>query len=206
MLFDAGEASSAVALAMFGREELGRSRLLRKCAAEVRAGKTFAPLDIERLCEDHALKQAASAFSVAITAEGESNSLVKAVRLVLSPDSTPEERENATAIIQAATEAKRRRQPQDRHDLRCDSLYVDLNGAGTAWKCPVDLDSQEALNQINGALNDYVSECEKVTTPRLSDPPQSGVFAAEMREAREKMARAVEVPLAVWPTRMVAEP
>jgi AbiV family abortive infection protein len=205
LLFDAGEDSSALALAMFGREELGRSRLLRKCADEVCAGKTFAPPDIRRLCEDHALKQAASALSVMVTAQGENNSLVKAVRSALSPDSAPEERKQATALIQAATDAKQQRQAHDRHDLRCDSLYVDLNDAGTDWNRPTDLDPQGALNQINSALSDYANECQRVTIKELSTPPQSGVFAAEMRDAHGKMKHPVDLPPLTWPTRQVVQ-
>ena len=37
-LFESGDPSTAVAVAMFGREELGRSRILRVLAQQVKAG------------------------------------------------------------------------------------------------------------------------------------------------------------------------
>jgi AbiV family abortive infection protein len=53
LLFDSGDASSALVLAMFGREELGRSRLLRTCAGEVNAGQLYTPSEIAAKCDDH---------------------------------------------------------------------------------------------------------------------------------------------------------
>jgi hypothetical protein len=61
LLFDNGDASSAFVLAMFGREELGRSRLLRVCAGEVNAGQLYTPSEIAAKCDDLA-KQEASAL------------------------------------------------------------------------------------------------------------------------------------------------
>ena len=55
-LFESGDCSTAVAVAMFGREELGRSRLLRDCSGEVRDGKLLQPNEIKKRCDDHVKK------------------------------------------------------------------------------------------------------------------------------------------------------
>jgi AbiV family abortive infection protein len=62
LLFDSGDASSALMLAMFVREELGRSRLLRMCAGEVNAGQLYTPCEVAAKCDDHVAKQETSAF------------------------------------------------------------------------------------------------------------------------------------------------
>jgi AbiV family abortive infection protein len=67
MLFESGDFSTALAVAMFGREELGQSRLLRDCAWEVREGKVPQPDEIKRRCKDHVKKQEASAFQTKIS-------------------------------------------------------------------------------------------------------------------------------------------
>src|SRR5215467_306493 len=66
-VFESGDVSTALALAMFGREELGRSRLLRDCAGEVGKGKSLQPDAIERRCVDHVKKQEASAFATRLS-------------------------------------------------------------------------------------------------------------------------------------------
>src|ERR1700722_1238991 len=60
LLFDSGDASSASVLAMFVREELGRSRLLRICAGEVKAGQLYTPSEIAAKCDDHVARQASA--------------------------------------------------------------------------------------------------------------------------------------------------
>jgi hypothetical protein len=67
----------------------------------------------------------------------------------------------------------------------------------------IDFDRQEALHEINQAISDYVNEREWVTIKELSTPPLPRVFAAEMREALERMPRPVDIPSPTWPTRSV---
>jgi AbiV family abortive infection protein len=99
-LFRTGDWSTALAIAMFGREELGRSRLLRDISGEVHLGKVLGPAAINRRCKRHAAKQDASAFSVTVHAAS-----------------------TATAsALDAAVTAKARRQSSDRHEARCSSL------------------------------------------------------------------------------------
>src|SRR6266566_5212144 len=72
VLFKSGDCSTALAVAMFGREELGRSRLLRDCAREVREGNLLQPHKITERCKDHVRKQKASAFHITLSPPSDS--------------------------------------------------------------------------------------------------------------------------------------
>ncbi len=176
-LLDSGDFGSAVALGMLGREELGWSRLLRHLSGEVHAGRTFSAKDVAQRCGDHVAKQEASALSTTVR-------------------TTSKSQVNQTS--DAAVEAKRKRQPHDRHAVRCDGLYVDLNDAGTDWKCPRDISEQDALNHITDAVNDYAGELDKLKVKELWHAhPQ--VRGKAMDEARQKMSRTVDLPAPPWP-------
>src|SRR5580700_10507363 len=66
MVLQSGDPSSAVVLGMFGREEMGRSRLLRDLSGEVSSGKTFTVKEVARYCGDHVDKQSATALSTVL--------------------------------------------------------------------------------------------------------------------------------------------
>jgi AbiV family abortive infection protein len=157
LLLDSGDASSALVLAMFVREELGRSRLLRICAGEVNAGQLYTPCEIAAKCDDHVAKQEASAY-----------------------------------------EAKRKRQPDDRHETLCDGLYVDLDEAGTSWQRPADLNIEDARKQITDEANDYSRELDRLSREGLFDSSQPQNRGKEMQAARQQRAR-FDVPAACWP-------
>jgi AbiV family abortive infection protein len=198
LLYNNGDSSSGVALAMFGREELGRSRLLRDCAWKTHAGRTFSVDDVSRICSEHVAKQEASAFSVVLRPRRDSQ-VAKALSAIAEREPTSDEYIRANKLLDIAVEAKRGRQPNDRHDSRCDSLYVDLNGLGSDWNCPVDLAPADALNQITEAVNDYALEYDRLTNPELWTALQPQVRGAEMRDARESMPRQIDIPAPTWP-------
>ena len=99
-LLNLGDFGTAVALGMLGREELGRSRMLRTLSGEVSAGKTLSPKQVAQRCGDHVAKQEASALSITVRATGG----------------------QVNQTSDAAVEAKRKRQPHDRHAVRCGIL------------------------------------------------------------------------------------
>jgi AbiV family abortive infection protein len=170
LLFDNGDASSALVLARFGREELGRSRLLRVCAGEVSAGQLYTPSEIAAKCDDYV-----------------------------------EEYRAANELLERAYDAKRKSQPNDRHEARCDGLSVDLDEAGTSWHRPVDLSIEEARQQITDAANDYSGELDRLSHERPSDSLQPHLRGKEMHAARQQMAP-FDVPAACWPNSAVVLP
>lgn len=201
-IFESGDFSTALAVAMFGREELGRSRLLRECSREVHDGKPLQAHEITKRCEDHVRKQAASAFGTTLRPPANSQ-LGMALHAVSAYQPGSAEWNKANDVINSAVEAARKRQPHDRHEARCDGLYVDLNDLGTGWLRPIDISKEEARTHISDALNDYAQEVDRLSNEGLHPTLEQHaphVRASAMAAARAAMSQSVEIPRLVWPT------
>jgi hypothetical protein len=108
-------------------------------------------------------------------------------------DPGSEEWQQAFKAVELAISTKRKRQPQDRHEMRERALYVDLDPTGTAWLRPVTLDSARCLDEITDAVNDYAVERD-----RLRDEVLDLDFP-EMAAARANMDPKVILPEPRWP-------
>jgi len=161
ILFDGGDSSTALAIAMFGREELGRSKLLRDCAREVRGGSDISAQEVTRCTDDHVKKQAAASLSVVMRMRPGSAAWTAATDGSRT-DIPDEERSAAHETVRRAFEAKAKKQPHARHEDRCSALYVDLNALGTKWRRPSAIGREDARNSIVDAVNDYALERERV--------------------------------------------
>jgi len=196
MLFEGGDFSTALAVAMFGREELGRSRLLRDCAQEVRQGKSLQPHEITKRCNEHVRKQQASAFHIALNLQLNSQ-VRKALSDLSAYDPSSEQRKGAGALIDSAVEAKGKRLATDRDQDRCSSLYVDLNPQGTDWRRPAMIDEDKARHEINSAISDYTYEVNRLTNEELHpnlEQHQPHLSVKAMSIARSKMQHTVDIP------------
>jgi AbiV family abortive infection protein len=69
VLYENGSYASAVALAAFAREELGRSKILRKLRTKVLSKGRLTIKDIQDACKDHEDKQRAGVLSTTIRAD-----------------------------------------------------------------------------------------------------------------------------------------
>ena len=192
LVYDHGDKSTAVVLSMFGREELGRSSILRKLAKRVTEGEHLSPEDVRDACENHVEKQAAGAFITTLRIQAQTQ-LDAALRARMRGDPGSEEWQQASKAVELAINTKRKRQPQDRHEMRERALYVDLDPTGTAWLRPVTLDSARCLDGITDAVNDYAVERHRLRDERLDlDFP-------EMAAARANMDPKVILPEPRWP-------
>ena len=201
VLFKSGDCSTALAVAMFGREELGRSRLLRDCAREVREGNLLQPHKITERCKDHVRKQKASAFHITLSPQSDSQ-LGKALRSLNEYEPSSEQWHNAESDINSAVKAKLKRQPDERHQARCSALYVDLNGLGTDWLRPsVKIAKDETRKAINNAISDYNREVDRLTNeeshPTL-EQYQPHLSVKAMSIARSKMSHPMDIPRLRW--------
>jgi AbiV family abortive infection protein len=203
-LHDAASYATAVALAMFAREELGRSRILRACSAEVHAGKSLSAADVQTRCDDHVQKQAASGLSVVLTVadSNDTSGLAQALRACGQAAPGSSEWIAAKKIVDRATAAKGTRQASDRHDTRCGAIYVDLRENGTEWHRPLDITPEESYRHVNDARNDYEGERDRLVNVGLhaaltQHAPQ--VRVAEMHEANARRERPVELRVVGWP-------
>ena len=171
-LLAAGEPSSAVALSMFGREEMGRSRLLRVLSGEVNGGKSFSVDEVTQRCGNHVSKQGASALSTTLRAHSYAQ---------------------RNQLTDQAAAAKTKRQPQDRHDARCYSLYVDLKDSGNDWNRPMDTTDQYAREHLDDAINDYANEWDQLMFVGLTPAAKPNARAQAMHAALKIMSRPVEL-------------
>ena len=153
-----GDHSTAAVLSMFGREELGRSVILRELAEKVKLGHSFNPNEVRKACENHVEKQKQGARSTTTLTEGPCQ-LDRALRERMMSPPGSETWKQATKITDQAMESKQKRQPHKRHEFREHALYVDLDETGTAWNRPLMLTRHECEKAIEEAINDY--QCEK---------------------------------------------
>jgi len=191
-LFDGGDPSTAVVLAMFGREELGRSQILRNLAAKVKAGQKLTAIQISKSCEDHIEKQKAATLSTTVRVSPNTQ-LSAAVQTRVRAGFHSEAARKASAEIEEATKAKRKRDPKSRHDARVQGLYVDLDVSGTSWTRPASLSAQNVRDHMDDAMNDYAGELDRLRNVVIEqDFP-------EMAAARARMNPIPVLPAPCWP-------
>jgi AbiV family abortive infection protein len=155
-LHKAGAHSSAVALAMFAREELGRHEILLDFWKAVSAGRTVAADEVRSACEEHIEKQARGQLSVVYRTDRSSRlgTLFDAARPSKSSPLSPEYKA-ARAEVKRLDKTKEKRTPGDRHAARLSALYMDLNETG-AWSRPCEAFSAEgSADIVSDAVNDY---------------------------------------------------
>ncbi len=126
----------------------------------------FEAADVTRQCEDHVTKQRAETFGTTLRAPGSA------------------ERVAAREVIRAASEAKAKRDPQDRHDLRVVALYVDLDPSETTWSRPCAVSSTDARAHIQDAVGDYAIERDALRDDAIeNDFPKMAKARAAMNPA-----------------------
>jgi AbiV family abortive infection protein len=152
-LFSKNSNSSAAALALLAREELGRGNILfdlwRKAA---RGGGVSADL-VKSSCDDHVEKQRQAQLSITNHLQGPSQ-LATLLQNRSRAVGTPEYAE-LDKQVKEIDERMARRRPADRHSTRMKALYVDLNEAGTEWNRPHLFPRTEAFSCLTDAVNDY---------------------------------------------------
>jgi AbiV family abortive infection protein len=200
-LYEAGDFSSSIVLAMFVHEELGRSRILLDMAVEVNQGKKKIRLDdVRKVCSNHLEKQKHGALSVVyhgIRGEPLADAMYEQMRF--KPGTA--EYELAQKNIDQKLNNIAVAQPKDRHDTRIEAVYVDLNDDGKSWQRPRSFTRQEAFQRVNDAANDYSAGSQWFTEPLFSstDP---GLLALSPKWILLKPHKpaGLQLPIATWPS------
>jgi AbiV family abortive infection protein len=179
-LFEADDHSTATGIAMLGREEIGRSRILRRLADKVREGKYISQKEVENACEDHVEKQRAAVLSTAMrTSPGERLDDLSQTLIHESPSSASWQA--AHKELQIATDAKTKRTQDDRHLLRMRCFYIDLPPSGERWERPSEIGWQVAKDEICYAVNDYAGERDRLRDEVIeSDEPNMAAVRLTM--------------------------
>jgi AbiV family abortive infection protein len=183
-LFDAGRYSTAVGLAMLGREELGKSRILTKLWRE-RKSVTF--LELRKLFEDHEEKQRAAQLHISVSAP-KGSALAEIMKSAWSDPPTPESRAAQVELERAMT-AKAKRTPGNRHLTRMKALYVDPDDSGSKWQLPKELSKDEAEELVLGSMNDCSAQRMRIQMDHHDD------LSDTLRNWRDRP----ELPMQVWP-------
>jgi|GEM_PF-1169257 AbiV family abortive infection protein len=160
-LYNIGSYGTAVAVAAFAREELGRSKILLKLWGKAIGGDTVTVGDIEKKCRNHVEKQRWAVLSTTIM--GDSNSGPgKLVNTKLRADIHSEEWKAADEQLKEIDKKQRKRAPDERHELRLQGLYVDPDVSGEEWRLPKDMGEEQANRFLTEAASDYAVACQKV--------------------------------------------
>lgn len=193
MLYKSKAYSSAIVLAASAREELGRSRILRKKRKEiVENGKSVTLKEIKDACEDHVKKQEWAQLSMVQRASGNERlaELLK-TRMRYHPQS--QEYKEADKQINDITKLQKKRTPEDRHRERVRALYVEPNDSGTAWNRPNQTPQEKARIFIEDAVNDYAPEYDRIQRGTIQ------YIEPELFQALQEWAERPELPLPEWP-------
>ena len=192
-VYDRGDPGTALALAMFGREEVGRSRILRTLADEVACGASLSSKNVTDRCNDHVKKQRAGAAGTTLRVAPPSE-LSKALQVQTSSATKSPVWKAARDVISAAVASKAKRDPQYRHDMREKALYVDLDSNSKIWSRPCTIAPTAAREHIEDAVGDYAIECDALRDDVIADDFPT------MAKARARMKPAPVLLAAIWPS------
>ena len=185
---------SAVTLAMFGREELGKHRmLLDEWRKSQETGKFPSVESIQAACEEHIDKQRWAVLGLTFIGEGGSV-LDTAIRTQMKHKPGEIEYQEAGKIIQAALKGLAKRAPDARHTARMRALYVDLNDSGTDWDRPLDVSVDESKKLLGDAASDYAGQWDRMRPDLLR-----AMGDARLAEALEAWDQRPNLPEPVWP-------
>src|SRR5207253_10081455 len=118
LFYQKGKYASAIVMALFAREEVGRYKLLRDLRKDmVEKGRTVTVEDIRRKCEDHATKQLQGQFGVMLKSSGD-DQMGKLIRAKFDYHPQSPEAHRAAAQLDSIVKQQSREMPHKRHDLR----------------------------------------------------------------------------------------
>jgi AbiV family abortive infection protein len=177
LLYRNGSYASAVALAAFAQEELGRYRILLELRREVVGGDRLTIKQIQTRCGNHVRKQEAGMVSIVTRADRDTGvGKVLQTRMRAKPGS--EELKAANEQIEKLDRMKKKRGPSDRHEQRISALYVDPVSPD-GWNRPTEgISPTTACERLQDAANDYSSQYHRYTDPRTYKPDDEELYTA----------------------------
>jgi AbiV family abortive infection protein len=193
VLYRSRSHATAVVLAAFAREELGRANILFDLRDKVVAGEAVTTERIRESCDDHETKQE---WAVASTQISTTNDTVlgKLLQTRHQKDSQTEEWKAADKEIKKIDASQRKRAKTTRHQQRMRALYVEPNESGLGWNRPRDIGRQAAHDFLNHAVNDYGVQIDKLN-PEFLKARDTRQLLKELTDWKERP----ELPAQEWP-------
>jgi len=154
---------SAIVLALFSREEIGRYRLIRDLRRTmIETGDVVTVDDINRACDDHVKKQRLGHIgSVIKVSEGEQIWDLLKTRMYNHLDSV--EYKEADKRLDFIVKRMNKEIPHQRHELRQKALYVEPADSAGLWNQPKNNTKGEAHEELEGASNAYSMALDRFT-------------------------------------------
>ena len=182
-LYKRGRYSSAVVLAVFCREELGRTQIFLEARESSLASAPVSADFVRKQCDDHVEKLRRGQTGTVMRWGPEYRERLEG--LFKNPQT--EEYRKARALADEMVKRKAKREPQDVHERRLSALYVEPNEAGH-WNRPSETSKEEAQELVGDVANDYAMRRDQLRT-------RDEKLAAAIAEWRE----CPELPPPIWP-------
>jgi AbiV family abortive infection protein len=160
-LYRNGSYASAVVLASFAREELGRANILFDLRDKVVAGESVDLEKVVRSCDDHLVKQEWAVVSMTYVTDKESE-LGKLLETRMRAHPQSEDWKTADKALRKLDSPRFKRAKDDRHKQRMRALYVDPDDSQLGWNRPLNVGKQTAYDFLVWAGNDYSVQLQKV--------------------------------------------
>ena len=177
LLYQSDSYASAVALAAFAQEELGRWNMLLDLRRKVLRGDRLTVEQIRTCCGDHVRKQEAGQMSTVMRTDKYSG-LGKLLQTRASAKPGSKKWKAADEQIEKLDRQKARRAPGDRHKQRMSALYVDAL-APDRWNRPInEISMTAAFDYLQNAANDYSLQRDRYTNPEIYKPVDSEFYTA----------------------------
>jgi AbiV family abortive infection protein len=178
VLYRNGSYASAMVLALFAQEELGRWKMLRDLRRKVLEGERRLTIeDIQEHCRDHVRRQRAGMMSTTMRADRNSG-LGKLLQARTSSIPGSDAWKAADGGIKKLDRQKAKRTPGDRHEQRMSALYVDAVSPDQ-WNRPInEISAAEAFDYLQDAANDYSIQRERYTNLEIGKPDDPEFYSA----------------------------
>lgn len=194
-LIDKKSYSSAVVLAAFAREELGRSEILINFFdVVVKKGQAVMIEEINNACKNHIEKQKWGQLSTIFRFQNDSKGgklMLRRIELSRLGKFQSEEYKEIETKVAEMMERIRRRTPSDRHRARAEALYVQPTYDGSDWNIPKKVSPEFARNFVADTSGDYAL-LRQILEPGTSSNAE---FTGELLKWIDKP----EIPLPQWP-------
>ena len=187
---------TAVAVAAFAREELGRWKKLLALRSDVIAGKIITMSTVKNATKNHVRNQSSGMLSITLTGEDDpqAGALIRS-RIISSPGS--EEWIKTEAALEKIHRTMKERVPTERHRQRMSALYVEPL-SDNHWNRPAIAISRSAAERfLIDAVNDYaVQYSQRYIT---DDEPMLKHLDEELFCALEQWSDRPTLPRPEWP-------
>jgi len=195
-LYEAGSYATAIVLAAFAQEELGRSQDLLDLWRGQRDGTPVTGEQIKML--KHLDKQRAGMLSLTLRADRETDvGKLLVARTTNAPYPQSQEWKNADERIRQIAEQMAERTPEDRHNARVRALYVEPT-SNSEWNRPADISVQTAHVFLMDAVNDYSGRYHQSYI--TSDQPMLKHIDVDLYDGLTQLADRPQLPIPVQPS------